>query len=45
MAKKFENGSNRWKRKVKISTFADDMIVNQENPKDSSKSLRITAIF
>ena len=28
-----------WKRKIKLSLFADDMIVYIENPKDSTRKL------
>lgn len=36
---KFENWRKHWKEDEKWPIFADDMIVNLENPKESSKNL------
>ena len=34
-----------WKKEVKLSLFADDMILYMENPKDSAKQLELIIEF
>lgn len=36
---KFKNWNKHWKKEVKLSIFANDMIVNLENQKESNKNL------